>query len=383
VKLDAARLHALVEGLRVGIVIVDTQERVELVNLEASRILGIPSESARRRELSSLVGFGHPAAVLVAQVRKSGGCFAQNGCSLPTRTDRGTLLVDLSAAPLGVGVGEEGAVLTLVDRTMGQELEALVAQRASDALFQHLASGIAHEIRNPLSGISGAAELLSHKLTEPALKRYPELIRSETDRIRRLLDDLAQLTTGRDIVRASVNLHQILDGILAMQTSTRLFRGVSVVREYDPSIPEMMLDADRITQIFLNLVRNAAQAASAASHGASNARHAAPCAVEGREALPARVTVRTRIEALFHLSDADGTRQRMVRIDVEDTGSGIPASDIPHIFTPFFTTKVDGTGLGLSVAQHWVVRHGGRICVERAHAGGTCMRVLLPLGRRS
>ena len=373
--LRESRLRALLEGLRVGIVIVDCKAQVELVNLEASRILGISGEAAFGRELRDVLGPDHPGSRLITQVCASGGEFSQNGCALPSRTDRGTLLVDIGAAPVGGGEGEEGAVLTLLDRTIGRELEALVAQRASDALFQHLASGIAHEIRNPLSGISGAAELLSHKLTEPGLARYPELIRSETDRIRRLLDDLAQLTTGRDLVRAPVNVHQLLDGILAMQTSTPLFRGVSVVREYDPSIPEMMLDADRITQIFLNLVRNAAQAAT--GRGRDAARDPA------REALPARVTVRTRIEALFHLSDTGGARQRMVRIEVEDTGPGIPAGDIPHIFTPFFTTKSDGTGLGLSVAQHWVVRHGGRISVERAHTGGACMRVLLPLGRRS
>jgi len=353
------RMNVLLDSVPVGIVALDGRGRVELQNAEASRILGLSLEATRGRSLDALLGDAHPAVTLVAEVMKSGREVAQHSCTLPERIEGRPLRVDLTVSPVMSQDGE-GTVLTLRDRSIEAQLEALVAQRASAELFQLLAAGIAHEIRNPLSGISGAAELLEGRLGEgSALTRYPQLIRSEIDRIRRLLDDLAQLTRGRELAVDSVNLHRVLDRILELQESTPAFAKIQIVREYDPSIPEMRLDRDRVTQIFLNLVRNAAQAMPQGG----------------------RLTVRTRVEALFHLSLPDGTRQRLVRIDIEDTGPGIPERDLPHIFTPFFTTKSDGTGLGLAVVQHWVVRHGGRISATPAHAGGTCMRVQLPVGR--
>jgi two-component system, NtrC family, nitrogen regulation sensor histidine kinase GlnL len=352
------RLLVVLDSVPVGIVALDRRGCVELQNSEASRILGLSGEATRGRPLDDLLGEGHPAVALLDQVRKSGRELVQRGCTLPERVGGPGLRVDLTASPVMPGEGEAGAVLTLRDRSIEDQLEALLAQRASDELFQHLAAGIAHEIRNPLSGIRGAAELLEGKLGDASLARYPRLVKDETDRIRRLLDDFAQLTRGREIAPSPVNLHRILDRILELQASTPAFSGITIEREYDPSIPEMCLDPDRTTQIFLNLVRNAVQAMKGGG----------------------RLTVRTRIEALFHLSQANGSRQRLVRIDVEDTGPGIPERDLPHIFTPFFTTKSNGTGLGLAIVQHWVVRHGGRISATRAHTGGTRMRVLLPVG---
>jgi len=359
VKHSPERIPAVLDSLRVGILAVDAQGRVELQNSEASRILGISAVTALGRTVEKLLGAGHPATCLVDEVLKSGREKAQNACMLTSRGEERSLWVDMIASP--VVDGDDGCVLTLHDRTIGQELEALVAQRASDQLFQHLAAGIAHEIRNPLSGISGAAQLLQQRLSDAALLRYPNLIIAEIDRIRRLLDDLAQLTRGRDLERKATNLHQVLDHILELQATATQPERLQIVREYDPSLPELWVDRDRITQIFLNLVRNAAHAAGKGG----------------------RVTVRTRIEALFQIAAEDGARHRMVRIDIEDSGPGIPEHDLPHIFTPFFTTKSDGSGsgLGLAIAQHWVVRHGGRIHALRAHAGGARMRVLLPVGR--
>jgi len=356
---SAERISAVLDSLRVGILSLDAQGRVELQNSEACRILGLSAATARGRALAELLGDAHPAALLVQEVLKSGREKAQNACMLGRPSEERPLWIDMIASP--AVDGGQGCVLSLHDRTIGQELEALVAQRNSDRLFQHLAAGIAHEIRNPLSGISGAAQLLQQRLSDPNLRRYPDLIAGEIDRIRRLLDDLAQLTWGRDDHRRPTNLHQVLDHILELQATASGEQCPQVVREYDPSLPELFVDRDRMTQVFLNLVRNAVHAAGP----------------EGR------VTLRTRIEALFQIAAEDGTRHRMVRIDVEDSGPGIAEEDLPHIFTPFFTTKADGTGLGLAIAQHWVVRHGGRIHAARAHAGGARMRVLLPVGRSS
>lgn len=354
---DGQRLAVTFAALRVGIVTVDGSGRVELQNSEASRILGVSAAATAGKGLVDVLGAEHPAATLLREVLESGRDLSQNGAQLRQRIGDDALVVDLAATPLGEE--GEGAVLTLHDRTIGRELEAMVDQHMRAELYAQLASGIAHEIRNPLGGIRGTAELLEAKLGDPRLKKYPKLIREETDRIRRLLDEFAELTRGGDLRPRRVNIHAVLDGMLALQTRSGAWSEIELRREYDPSIPELELDPDRITQVFLNLCRNAVQA------------------MDGR----GQLTLRTRVETIFQLgpSSADGQRVRMVRIDVEDTGPGIAEEHLPHVFTPFFTRSEGGTGLGLPIAQQWVVRHGGRLQVARGEASGTRVRVLLPL----
>ena len=353
-------LHeATLASLRVGIVTVDPRGRVLLQNSEASRILGVSAAATLGNTLGELLGAQHPAARLVSQVLEDGADLSENACSVPQRIGGDPLSVDLAARPLDEK--SEGAVLTLHDRTIGRELEALVDQQQRAELYAQLAAGIAHEIRNPLGGIRGSAELLESKLGDPALEKYPKLIREETDRIKRLLDDLAELTRGEDLRVSRCNIHEILDKLLALQSRSPAWAGLRVRREYDPSIPELELDPDRITQVFLNLVRNAAQA------------------MEGE----GQLTVTTRVDTIYQLvpTAGGGAPVRMVRVEVEDPGPGIPEELLPHVFTPFFTRRAGGTGLGLAIAQQWVVRHGGHIRIGAGHAGGTRVRVLLPIKR--
>ena len=362
-SLSDERLAAMLDSLRIGIVAVDAKGRVELQNAEASRILGVSADATRGRSLAEVLSAQHPAAALLMQVIQTRDDVSSNACAVPQRIGGDPLTVDLAASPIGsddTGDEDPGAVLTLHDRTIGRELEDLVEQRARSELYAQLAAGIAHEIRNPLGGIRGAAELLEGRLEDRSLKRYSTLIRDETDRIRGLLDDLAELTRGGDLHPRPVNLHRLLDEMLALQTQSEGWREIDVRREYDPSIPELELDPNRMTQVFLTLARNAAQA------------------LEGR----GRLVVRTRVESIYHVASEEGEPVRWVRIEIEDDGPGIPEEDLPHVFTPFFTRRDRGTGLGLPIAQHWVVRHGGRIQVAPAHAGGTRVRVLLPIRSR-
>jgi two-component system nitrogen regulation sensor histidine kinase GlnL len=322
------RLRAILDSLRVGVVAIDANGRTELQNAEASRILGVSATATRGRKLEAYLGPEHPALSLLAEALRNQREVSAHACTLPQPSSKAPLIVDLSASPIGVEDEVDGAVLTLRDRTIGSELESLMDQRALSELFSQLAAGFAHEVRNPLGlgGIRGSSELLLGKLNDPELQRYPELIRDETDRILRLLDGLSEF---------------------------------EVVREYDPSIPELELDPDRMTQVFLNLVRNAVQAMG--DRG--------------------RLVLRTRMDAQFQISSDEKGRLRMVRIDIDDTGHGISEKDMPHIFTPFFTRREHGTGLGLAVSQHWVVRHGGRIQAFHLPEGGTRMRVQLPVRR--
>ncbi len=351
------RLDAILGSLRVGVLAVDGDGRVELQNPEASRILGLSGVATLGRPLSESLGSQHPAVTVLETALHDRREVAEHGCRLRERLGGRALVVDLTASPVGAGRETRGAVLSLADRTIGLELEDLLGQRARSELFARLAAGIAHELRNPLGGIRGAAELLLGKLADPAQQRYAELIRAETERMRRLLDDLAELTRGADLRLRRANLHRAIDDLVELHSRSESWRGIRIVREYDPSIPEFEFDPDRTTQVLLNLVRNAVQA------------------MAGKGTL----TLRTRIEAGYHLEHVGPERSRMVRVDVEDTGPGIPEEDVPLLFTPFFTRRAQGTGLGLAVAQHWTVRQGGRIQVTSRVGMGTRMRVELPL----
>lgn len=356
---SVARLAAILDSLRIGVLAIDAQGRAELQNAEASRILGLSAEATRGHRFDEFFGPNHPARPLLSEALHHQREVSVHACNIPQRRSSEPLVVDLAAAPVLVTGELDGAVLTLRDHTIGRELEALMDQRTRSELFAELASGVAHEVRNPLGGIRGAAELLLGKLDQAELRRYPELIRDETDRILRLLDDLAQFTRGGDLHFESVNLHRVLDDLIHLQSQARSWEGIEVRREYDPSIPELELDPDRITQVFLNLIRNAVQAMGERGE----------------------LTLRTRVESEFHLAGGEKRRVRMVRVEVDDTGPGIPDEDLPHVFTPFFTRRARGTGLGLPVAQHWVVRHGGRILILPRREGGTRVRVQLPVTR--
>ncbi len=357
-----ARLAEILDALQLGVVAVDRNGSVEFQNGEASRILGVSASVTLGRPLAYFLGPEHPVTALLAEVFATGREVASSAMALPEplpeRRGSAGPVVDLTGSPVGGGSEPEGAVLTLRDRTIGLELQALVAQRTQDEQFAKLAKGIAHEVRNPLGGIRGSAELLLRKLDDASLHRYPELIRDETDRIRRLLDDLSEITSTGELALAQVNLHQVLDALLELQAQDADWGDVEVVREYDPSIPEIECDRDRLAQVLLNLVRNAVQA------------------MNGKGRLLLRSRIGSELVAPGGLRPA-----RMVHIDICDTGPGIPEEDLPHIFTPFFTRRDSGTGLGLAIAQHWVVCHGGRLHVASAPGGGTRMRVVLPVRR--
>ncbi len=352
------RLDAILDSVAVGIVAIHGDAAIELQNAEASRILGTSSEFSVGRTLAESLGAEHPVTLLVSEALGADRPVSSHACAIRPRLSSSSLVVDLAASPIGLGAAE-GAVVTLRDRTIGRELEALVDQRSRSELFAHLASGIGHELGNPLGGIRGAAELLLRKLGESDLRRYPELIRDETDRMRRLLRDLAELTQGGELALCPTNVHRVLDDLVELHSQSDSWEGIEVVREYDPSIPDLEIDPDRMAQVFLNLLRNAVQAMS------------------GKGCLK----LRTRVETDHQLSP--GTRPvHMIRIDVEDTGPGIPEEHLPHVFTPFFTQRSHGTGLGLAIAQHWVVRHDGNIQVSSEPGEGARVRVRLPLRRQ-
>jgi two-component system nitrogen regulation sensor histidine kinase GlnL len=297
---------------------------------------------------------------MVRTVVSTGGSASQNELPIRRRFDD-DLVIDVAASPLFDESGPpSGAVLALRDRTIQKTLEKLVADRESISAFGSIAAGIAHEVKNPLGGIRGAADLLAARSEEPRTKEIAELIVREVQRIAALVDDLMVFTPGDAMRFEPVNIHRILDEVLELVSLDPISEAVEIERWYDPSIPELMAEGDRLAQVFLNLARNALQA----------------MAPEG-----GTLVVRTRMPLDHRLADVSGEHIPTLLIEISDTGPGIAADLLHKLATPFFTTRADGTGLGLAVSRNWVSRHGGTMRIESTEGKGTTVKVALPLRR--
>jgi two-component system nitrogen regulation sensor histidine kinase GlnL len=351
--------RAVLDAVPDGVVVLDDAGRVELSNAEACRILGTSAEASLGQPLAKLVGPRHPIPLLARRVLETGRGAAWSELAVAQRFG-GELTVDASASPLLDAKSQRsGVVLVLRDRTIQRSLQQLVSEQEALEGFGRIAAGVAHEVRNPLGGIRGAAEILASRASDAKTLDAAEMIVREVDRIATLVDDLMIFSRGDDLRLAPVNIHFVLDGVLDLLAMDPLGARMRVERRFDPSIPELLADSDRLTQVFLNLARNALQAMK-----------------KGGE-----LTITTRMSLDRHLLPATGGHAPTLLVEVKDDGPGIAPAQLERLATPFFTTRPGGTGLGLTVARHWVARHGGRLWIESAPGEGTCVRVALPLRR--
>lgn len=357
-------LRIVLDALLDGVILVDRDGRIAHVNDEACRILEMSHEKGIGARLADLFGSTHAVIELEQQVRADHRAAIADGVPIERRYESDVLVdvvmspVDLDDAPGG------GLVIELRDRTLRASLYERQSQREQLQRFGQIAAGIAHEVRNPLGGIRGAAELLQTWSEEERGRGAARLIVREVDRISELVEQLMVFARGDELRLQQVNIHRILDEVLQLLGMDPLSQGIAVERLYDPSIPDLRADPDRLTQVFLNLLRNALQA------------------TEGGE--DARVVVTTRMALDERLTRSDGKPIPTVLVSVRDTGRGIPADTLARVATPFFTTRDGGTGLGLPVARQWVTRHDGVLKITSEPGVGTEARVTLPLeGPRS
>lgn len=316
-----------------------------LLQLDARKVLGKPVDAC----LPEAVEF--VAALSRAAERRE--TFTQRELRLPVgpADSRIAITVDCTATPVAEGEGETPLLVELapLDRHLRISREdALIAQHTANRV---LARNLAHEIRNPLGGLRGAAQLLERRLPDEALREHTRIILREADRLTSLVD--AMLGPTRPSRRSSINIHELVEHV-ARLTEADAPAGLKLKRDYDPSLPNLSLDRDQIVQALLNIARNA------------------------REALGQRgsITFRTRVVRQFTIGQK---RHRLVAcVDIADDGPGIAPELLPRIFAPLVSGKPGGTGLGLSIAQELVNRHAGLIeCVSAP--GETVFSVLLPL----
>ncbi len=352
-------LQRILDAVLDGVIVLSASGAIERINEEACRVLESSTETARGKPLDQLSGPNHPIIELARQVQKTRQPVVEDDVRLARRFGPDVEL-DLAVSPVSdeqTG-GPGGVVVVLHDRTIGNTLRKEATQLDELASYGHIAAGIAHEVKNPLGGIRGAAELIELRAEDERTRRTAHVIVREVDRITGLVEELMVFARSETLRLAPVNLHRLIDEVLEVVAAEPATAQVAFERVFDPSIPELVADADRLTQVFLNLARNAVQAL---------------------EEQGGRLEITTRMQLQHRLVGLDGRPVPTVEIVFQDDGPGISEAIVDRLATPFFTTKPDGTGLGLAVSRHGVTRHGGRLRIDAAPEAGARVHVNLPL----
>lgn len=340
----------ILESLATAVLVLDAGLSVVQLNPAAEMLLGASARKARGLRVGELLARGEAVEAAFAAALRSGHPYTERGLTLRL-PGGGRVTVDCTVTPLAEPGSQRLLLVELarVDRPLriAREERLLAQSQAARAVLRNLA----HEVKNPLGGIRGAAQLLERELPEAALREYTRIIIAEADRLRALVDRV--LGPNQAPRRAPVNVHEVLERVRRI-VEAEAPAGVRIERDYDPSIPELAADADQLIQAVLNVVRNAVEAVGERG----------------------TVLLRTRTERQLTLGRR---RHRLAaRIEVIDDGPGVPEAIRGEIFYPMITGRAEGTGLGLSIAQSLVQQHGGLIECE-SRPGRTVFTIFLPL----
>ncbi len=332
---------AMIEGLLVPVLLLDRGNQIRYANGAAEHFFGMSASQLRQHGMTDFLSRDHPIFLLVDQVRSQGMTVVEHELELEgPRLHRSGITVQ------GTGLAEEpgSVMLTLHDASAARALDRQLTFRNAARSVSGMAAILAHEVKNPLSGIRGAAQLLESTVAEDD-RELAVLIRDEADRIRALVERM-EMFNERGIERGAVNIHRVLEHVRTL-AQKGFAAHLRIVEAYDPSLPPVYGNRDQLVQVLLNLVKNAAEAIS--GEGGSG-----------------EITLCTAYRHSVRLA-VPGSEQRMhlpLMVTVRDTGPGIPDDIRPHLFEPFLTTKPTGSGLGLALAAKIIGDHGGIIEVE-------------------
>ncbi len=358
-SLESMRLYYedLLGSLQDAIIIVDPGGHIRSINQAAEELTGLSAQPLTGRPFEAVFPNDRPLHELVRKTLESGRTHTDFDARL-SRQDSSQVVVSAVASIISDAVGEaRGAILALRDQTRIRELEERLFRSDRLAALGTVAAGVAHEIRNPLVGLRGAAQLLEGESGfAPEFKEYTSVIIKEVDRLAAIVERLLSFATPRGPVLRPCNLHEILDSLLFLEQAPLCARGVTVLRQYDPQLPEILADPAEIRQLFLNLIRNGVEAMSGGGE----------------------LTLKTRYER-----SSQRCRGLSVAVaEIVDQGAGFDPEIERHLFTPFFTTKAGGTGLGLAICLRIVEDHGGAMEATSQPGRGSCFRVMLPLAKQ-
>lgn len=348
----------VIDSVGDGVIVIDRQGMVTLINPAAEEISGISRRQAKGHHFGEIFA-GEETLLDIVNKTAATGMIVSDYENVALTKGGHITPVSVTTSPLLQDNGEQiGTILVLRDLTSIRDLERAVRQADRLSTLGTLAAGLAHEVKNPLGGIKGAAQLLERELTESSeLRDYTRIMLKEVQRVNRIVEELLELASPRRLKPSKVNLHKTLGDILILQKRAVGNRKITFQHQFDPSIPPILGDEALLIQLFLNLIKNAVEAM-------------------GDTGL---IRVTSRVLADYSMTQKGERRARMVAIEISDDGPGIRKDEMEHLFTPFFTTKPNGTGLGLAICQKIVSEHRGMIKVDSDTTRGTTFTVMLPL----
>jgi two-component system, NtrC family, nitrogen regulation sensor histidine kinase GlnL len=359
VMADSGRI---LDSLSTSVLIVDRERQLLYLNVSAETLFGVSRNQVRGRPLAELLHDSQALDAVIDRAATTSRPFSRRELALRPIYGDGELVVDCTVVPYEESGAPGAVVIEISDATQHQRITretALLTQIGGSRL---MIRQLAHEIKNPLGGLRGAAQLLARQLSDASMREYTTVIISEADRLVTLVDTL--LGPGHAPRKEQINIHELLQHVghlLAADAPP----GVVVDRDYDPSLPPLHLDRNLIIQAMLNLGRNALQALAPNTNSSS--------AQSG--ARPGRLVLRTR--ALTNVNIGARRYRLVASVQFEDNGPGVPEHLRDTLFYPLVTGRADGTGLGLAVAQDLVSRHDGLIEFE-SRPGLTTFTILLP-----
>ncbi len=344
-----AELSQITDNLSTSVLVLNQSLLIEYMNSAAEALLAASLRQSQGQPIKELLP-AEPAFIeKIRQVLNDGQGFTQHELSLILTEDK-KITVDCT---VNIDDSNPDTCLLIEMKQVDRHLRISREERllAQNVATRALVRGFAHEVKNPLGGLRGAAQLLEAELANDDLKEYTQIIIGEADRLQSLVDGMLGPNSLPNVTK--INIHEVIERVRSLVLA-EVPEGVRIIRNYDVSIPEFMADKDQLIQSVLNIVRNAIQAIQEQG----------------------TIELKTRIERQLTIGN---TRHRHVmRLDITDDGVGIPEEMQQRIFYPMVTSRAEGTGVGLSIAQSLVNRHGGLIECS-TQFGKTCFTILLPI----
>ena len=347
-----------------AVLVMDRDTNVVLFNPAAEELTGLPQRRVLGQPCRTVFAETPQIAAMVARVQDLGQSESRSEENLMRR--RHSVPVRITCLPLWDSEDAvSGTALVIHDLGYQKTLEEAARRNESLARLGTMVAGLAHEVRNPLAGIKGAAQLLEARIAgQDELAEYTTVITREVNRLTALVEDLLTLGAPPKPRLAPINIHRILQQVVAVMAAELARAAIRLQYGFDPSLPDVHGDEAQLSQVFFNVLRNGLEAM--AGHGPP---------AEGRDT----ITISTRMETDFHILRSQERASKFLRVEISDQGRGTDAATAAQMFEPFFTTKARGTGLGLAISHKIVAEHGGIIRAVANHPHGTVVTVSLPV----